>query len=144
MTPEVFWDLPESFWAYLPWTKDGHQILDLVERSFGKENVFIATCPTKSPASASGKMRWIQKNMPDYARRFIIGPPKWLCADKDTVLIDDALHNVGQFRDAGGRGILVPRLWNPRYNIHDVLGCIKNAIGFELNWKDQFKETPDV
>ncbi len=127
LSEDQFWNFPEEFWASLPWTKEGKRILDLAEIFF--DDVYLCSTPTKSPESASGKMKWIRSNMPDYARKFVLTPAKWLCANKDTVLVDDGDHNVDAFYNAGGRTILVPRAWNAEHRndyraddfVHDAI-----------------------
>lgn len=102
----------EYFWANLDWTADGKQILAIVEDFFGPENVCIATTPTRNPRCAAGKVRWIQRCIPAYSRRFFIGPPKYFAAAPTNILIDDSDSNINLFRQHAGLGILVPRPWN--------------------------------
>jgi len=116
LTPEQFWNsLDRSFWADLDWMPDGQEILRVVEDFFGKDNICLLTSPTLNPESASGKMDWIKRNMPDYSRQFLVGSAKKFCASHDAVLIDDADHNYQSFIKAGGGAVLVPRKWNSRY-----------------------------
>jgi 5'(3')-deoxyribonucleotidase len=125
--PKGFWDidtlLPISqddfwkpfgydFWANLPWMEDGQQILQLVERLFGVENICICSCPPQDPNAVGGKIEWVKKNIPQYSRRCIITPRKEFCAHSNVVLIDDRDKNIDTFIENGGHGILVPRLWN--------------------------------
>ena len=121
MTTRMFWDgLDEDFWAELPWMHDAKELLTILEETFGAENIYILTCPTLNPSCLAGKYRWIKRYMPDYDRRFLIGPSKHLCANPETLLIDDADHNVRLFREAGGQAILVPRKWNAKHKKDDV------------------------
>ena len=60
-------------------------------------------------------MKWVVRELPEYAQRYLVGPAKAFCASSDTVLIDDADFNVEAFGEAGGRTILVPRPWNSLY-----------------------------
>ena len=113
MTPQEFWGrLGADFWANLPWMPDGKAILCLLETYFGPENICLLSSPTGLAESVSGKVRWIQQNMPEYRRRFLIGPTKHFCAHRGVVLIDDADHNVTSFGEYGGLAVLVPRKWN--------------------------------
>lgn len=119
---EKAWGMPESefwapsdcseWWAELPKTEEADDIVDLVERYFGMENVCILTSPTLSPLSLAGKVEWIKKHYPEYSRKFLIGPQKHFCANPYNVLIDDHEINIQKFRDHHGIGILVPRPWN--------------------------------
>ena len=106
---KLFWNgLSEEFWAKLPWTNFGEDLIDIVEERFGVENVCLFSTPTLSPNSLSGKYRWILKYLPQYKRRFLLGPPKSFCAHGKSLLIDDRDVNIDLFRKAGGVGILVP------------------------------------
>jgi len=112
MSPLEAWnDLDEDFWVNVGWTKDGPDILVYLESIFGPENICLLSAPTLSH-SVSGKFKWIEKNLPQYLKRFLIGPAKRFCAYEDAVLIDDRDKNVEEFIDAGGQAILVPRPWN--------------------------------
>ena len=106
-----FWEeLPESFWENLNFTPEGPAIIDLLA-----EEGIKATILTSPPwAGATGKQRWIQKNLPEYFDhdRYLIGPSKTCVARPGAVLIDDAEHNIDSWVAAGGQGILVPRPWN--------------------------------
>ena len=118
MTNEQFWHPLNShkFWANLAWTVDGPAILQAAEKAFGKSNVYILSKPCDAPESASGKLEWIQKNMPDYARRYLLGPAKEFAAHAGAVLIDDNDANIDAWRKSGGVGVLVPRPWNSAHD----------------------------
>lgn len=137
MTTQEFWDaLNEEFWATIEWMPDGKEILHLVEMIFGVPNVCLLTSPTLLPRCASGKMRWIQREVPEYHRQFLIGPAKGFCANKDTILIDDADHNILSYRKNGGEAILVPRKWNRAWREADTsLTSLK--VQLEGYWKSE-------
>jgi 5'(3')-deoxyribonucleotidase len=118
----------EQFWSGLPPTPDGKQILDLVETQFGQDNVCILSSPSANPASLSGKLIWIKAHIPDYRRRFLIGPPKHFCAAPTHVLIDDSDKNVVAFREAGGIGILLPRPWNALHEVGDPVSYLREQL----------------
>ena len=116
ISQEGFWEgLTHQFWTTMPWTKDGKDLLQLLEETVGVSNITICTCPCQDPSSVSGKLVWIKKNIPQYSRNYMMTTRKELCAREDTVLIDDRDRNVERFREAGGKAILVPRLWNSAY-----------------------------
>ncbi len=50
--------------------------------------------------------------MPNYGRRYLMGPAKHFCSGPGRVLIDDSDKNVIEFLRSGGQAILVPRPWN--------------------------------
>lgn len=104
-----------DFWANVPMMPDAHEILKVVEDFFGIDNICILTSPSADPLSASGKLAWIQKHLPDYRRRFLIGPRKEFCAGPRRVLLDDWEKNTDAFNKAGGIGFIVPRRWNRMY-----------------------------
>ena len=116
LDPVEFWaPLGEKFWTNLPWTKEGKEILSLVEYEFGYDNICLLTSPCLTKGSVSGKIKWINKNLPTYKKKFLIGFQKHFCANSDTILIDDRDKNVEEFREHGGKAILVPRPWNTQY-----------------------------
>jgi len=113
MTNAELWGRTDaSWWAGLPWMDDGRAILALCEDAVGAENVVICSTPAAWPGSAEGKLRWIEQQMPNYARRFILTPNKAWCANGRSLLIDDTPDNCLSFRQAGGASLLCPRPWN--------------------------------
>lgn len=117
VTAEEFWrpTEDEQFWATLPWMADGRAILAAVFQRVPQERVTLLTSPATAPASAAGKMRWVQRELPAFARRILIGMPKEVCAGPNKILIDDYDVNIDAWECAGGIGILVPRPWNRRW-----------------------------
>lgn len=122
LTEDEFWaPLGEEFWVNLEPLPDAGEILYHAENRFGRENVCFLTSPCKAHSRcASGKVQWIQKHYPEYARRFLIGPPKYFCAHENAVLIDDYDVNCQKFADHGGHAVLVPRPWNALRRIKDA------------------------
>jgi 5'(3')-deoxyribonucleotidase len=113
VNPTDFWSgCGRDFWAHLPWTADGRQILDECERTFGRQNVCLLTSPPDTPGSVQGKLDWVHRELPAYRRRVLVGAAKEFCAGPSRVLVDDSDANVSRFEDAGGRAVLVPRPWN--------------------------------
>lgn len=130
-----FWNgFTEEFWTNLGWTCGGKQLLETAEKIFGQKNICILTTPTVSPLSVSGKLMWIQKNMPKYSRQFLIGPPKYMCAHKNAVLVDDVDHNIDNFKTHSGNGLLVPRPWN---SLHNEAG-VKSDSDILKEWFHKF------
>ena len=110
----------EQFWAGLDWTKEGKQILEMVEVTF--DNIYFLTTPMPNPGSATGKELWIEKHTPQYKNRTIITrASKALLAGPDRILIDDKNQNIYDFVMAGGQGILIPRPWNTLHNWSDIV-----------------------
>lgn len=108
--------LPAGFWENLPWTSDGREIMSVVEREFGAENVCILTAPSGFPGCAEGKIAWIARELPEFYRsgRYLLGPAKYFAAGPGKVLIDDSPDNTFSWRAAGGNTFLLPRPWNQK------------------------------
>ena len=106
-----------DFWANLKWMPDGQEILALVESLIPKEDICILSSPSISPSCAKGKMMWIQKNIPEYSKRVLLGNCKYMCAAPEHILIDDSDHKLDKFHEYGGVTITVPRPWNRYYGI---------------------------
>ena len=101
------------FWVDLNWMHDGHEILRAILDEFNTSLIYLLTTPMPNLESASGKMMWVNDNLPVYLKRTIITQaPKHLLARPDTVLFDDKDENVNKFRKAGGQAILINRPWN--------------------------------
>ena len=127
MSLKDFWSpLGHDFWANLGWWPDGGAILKLCIDAVGWKNICLLTSPTLVPGCASGKMEWIQKNIPKLSRQFMIGPAKHFCDNGKRILIDDADHNLKKWT---GPKILVPRPWNSGHKI-DIPApiCLKKCL----------------
>ena len=111
--PAKFWDLPRDFWANLDWMPDGKEILDICYDRVGVDNVCLLTCPTLSGDSAAGKMDWINQNIPELRRQYLMGPAKHFVGNSTSLLIDDADHNIVDYPYTS---VLVPRPWNSGYD----------------------------
>ena len=110
-----------TFWDNLEWMHDGRDILQAIMNTLGLEKVYFLTTPMPNLESASGKMMWVNNNLPIYLKRTIVTQaPKHLLARPDALLIDDKDENVEGFVAAGGQGILVPRPWNRAYKQADI------------------------
>lgn len=115
LSQKDFWDpLGRSFWANLPWTDEGPALLNGLEERFGPENIVILTSPVRTEGCVEGKMDWIRREMPAYARRFLVGPAKEFLASPSALLVDDHDTNCEKFRAAGGLAVMPPRPWNGR------------------------------
>jgi hypothetical protein len=121
LTDEQLWRGTDAiWWATLPWMDDGRAILALCEDAVGVENVFMCSTPAAWPGSADGKIRWIEEQMPNYKRRFILTPKKSCCANPRTLLIDDYERNTLEFHKEGGATLLCPRPWNANCNLNTL------------------------
>ena len=128
-SPEFWGSISEAgadFWASLepyPWCDE---LLELVQ-STGPW--CILTSPSGDPFCAAGKITWLQKRWGRGFRDFLIGPPKWICARPDQLLIDDNDTNIDNFRDRGGHGILFPQPWNRNHGlVEDRMGYLREQL----------------
>lgn len=99
----------EDFWASLEMCERAKDLYDLCS---DRGPTFVLTSPSRNPASSSGKVRWLQRHFGQRFRSFILTQHKYLMAAPGRVLIDDWDQNVEKWEKAGGRSILVPRVWN--------------------------------
>ena len=115
ISPEQFWaKIPMEFWATRKKTEECDEIIRSSSELVGRQNVFLLTAPINDPECGSGKMELIRDIFPEFwnDRRYIIAPPKYVCAQPGSLLIDDSDRNVDAFREAGGIAVLFPRPWN--------------------------------
>lgn len=114
---KFFWDcLPEWCWSEAPLSLEFELILEVARKwvNYDTDRIFLATDLTKSPCCASGKMIWIQRQLPEWLQRnYFLTPRKGeLATGPDDLLIDDSERACRKFNARGGRFILVPRPWN--------------------------------
>ena len=136
--PSVFWEwVSRKTWETMP--RSGQfWLLDAAAAMVGKENVMIATVPTKSPDCHYAKYKWMEKNLPPWmARQYSVTPRKHWLSHPGVLLIDDCDHNIKQWLNPfpgrkGGDAILVPRPWNPLKDIGVSTGETNSYLAAEL------------
>lgn len=125
-----FWEAQDrDFWLGLkmyPWANELIEFLESVSN-----NVCILTAPTLN--NAGYNQEWIKINLPKFfnSKKYLIGPAKYYCADKYSILIDDKTENITQFIEYGGYGLLFPQYWNANAKIienHYPLHFVKEYI----------------
>ena len=105
-------------WEDLKWDRHGSNVLEIVE-SYSDE-VYLTSLPMKDPVAWLGKLRWIEKHLPQYLNKVILMTAhKQLLAKPNTILLDDSDKNVDQFTAAGGFAWLIPQPWNTQHAICD-------------------------
>ena len=115
-----------EFWASLAPYSWCDELLSLIAES---QHWSILTSPCSDPYCSAGKIIWLQQRFGRGFRDFLVGPPKWLCARPDQLLIDDNDSNVEQFRARGGRAILFPQPWNENHALaHDRMGYVREKL----------------
>lgn len=128
MQPEKFWRaMGHAFWANLEWMPDGKKILQMVLDHVNGEQITLLTSPIKTPGCLSGKMEWIEREMPSWNRRFLIGPGKHAIAAPGKLLIDDYDSNIDKWINHGGPAIQVPRPMN-RLHEESTLSYVKAQL----------------
>lgn len=101
-----------DLWAGLGWMPDGATIYTAARRHC--QDVTLLTTCMPHVQSASGKVEWVQRNLPEMKRHMLVATESKavLAGVPRSVLIDDSSKNVDAWREAGGTAILVPRPWN--------------------------------
>lgn len=121
-----------SFWQNLEWMDDGHDILRAITDVFEPEKIYLLTKMMPNVEAASGKMIWIQNNLPFYSDQVILmtlGVSKSLLARPDTLLVEDCDKYIKEFCEAGGQSILVPRVWNELHGwANEALQIVRNSL----------------
>lgn len=121
MSSHNLWEpLGYEFWLNvepLPWC---HEVISLLSDRFGEDNICLLTSPIRTDGCIDGKMAWIRKHIPQFGRRFLMGPKKQFCAAPNHCLIDDHDGNITAFKDAGGQAFLFPAPYNHRFKAHPV------------------------
>jgi len=141
-TTATLWaSIPRSVWVKVPESDFFPWLLDACAQAVGRENVCIATSPTKDPDCLAGKLEWIHDHFPEWMhRQYAITPRKHLFARPDSLLIDDYGENIERFEANGGHAITVPRPWNelwaldPRSYLEEKLAAaLQKSPGFTIS-----------
>lgn len=129
---EGFWDsVPRELWATAPASEEMAYLVERSAQLVGRDNVFIATSPTKCPESHAGKVDWINSHLPSWMhRQYFITPRKWKLRNSTSLLIDDHNHNIDMFRE-NGQGLIVPRPWNTLNNTDTMQHLVKHLGGLK-------------
>lgn len=128
-----FWaSFPEKFWAKLPKTPECDALVASCAQMVGEKNVRIVSRPTRNPYSWSGKVTWIQENLPAWIHdQITLSDDKWLLAGPDRLLIDDSYANCTAFANAGGKTRWIARPWSkqPQESLrHEVIEATKGIV----------------
>lgn len=129
MPDKEFWEpLGQDFWADLPKMEHADTIVELLELTYGRDNICILTKPCKTVGCADGKRIWLRKHYPQF--HYLIGSSKSWCAHQGSILFDDFAKNISRFRQANGRAYLVPAPWNHLYDV-DPLEAVSSFLEYE-------------
>lgn len=125
ITEDEFWApiMADSlnFWSTIPKMPEADEIVEILEKAFGSENIAILTAASEDIGSVPGKRAWMMKHFPQFAKRMIFGHAKEFMAAPYRLLVDDRDKNVAKFAKAGGKTILIPRPWNSAHEYDNVL-----------------------
>jgi len=121
-------DMDYDFWFNLEVLPHATKLVAVLESAFGRENICLLTKPTKTRGACDGKRAWIEKNFPQYADRYLLGPDKTFCSHSNSLLVDDYIKNCRSFVQQGGRAYLVPAAWNHKHE-QDVMSDLMGFIG---------------
>jgi len=121
----------EDFWTNLemfPWA------LNLIT-SLKKEtnNFAFLTSPSNNPLCASGKIKWMKKYFGPKFKDFIITPKKYLCASKNSILIDDPPKQINKFKLFKGHIFSWPnqyKLLDKEINVDEIINTLLDTIHY--------------
>lgn len=118
----------EDWWTNLemfPWSNK-------LVNSLRKEspNFAFLTSPSNNPLCGSGKIKWMKKHFGYKFKDFIITSKKYLCASKNSILIDDLGKNLSKFKKFGGHTYLWPNSYRFIDKEIDVNDTIKDLISY--------------
>jgi hypothetical protein len=137
VTAPVFWEwISRRTWKMMP-PSGQFWLIDAAASMVGKENVLIATVPTKSPDCLFGKYEWMDEHLPDWMKRqYNITPRKHRLSMPGVLLIDDHDANIKAWKERGGDAILVPRPWNSMHEIGVDNVAVSSYLAEELSKRE--------
>jgi 5'(3')-deoxyribonucleotidase len=125
----------ENFWKNI---QPFEWALDLYSSLQKEGDLYILTSPGKFSkrganfliSAISGKLRTLENYFPD--SKPIFGNEKYLCANKNAILIDDHPEKIRKFKEYGGETFLWPHEYHVRDLGYDVVknSCLKQIRSF--------------
>jgi phosphoglycolate phosphatase-like HAD superfamily hydrolase len=113
------------FWEELEATAEAEALVALARE---RGEIAIASSPSQDPASAAGKLRWIQQRFGRRCRDFVLTPRKDLLAAPGRLLVDDSPEHVAAFRAAGGTALLHPTWANGGRPSSEPVAALRAAL----------------
>lgn len=93
----------EEFWSSMKIYDWSEKLLDIVAKATNGNFRFL-TKAANTPASFSGKYKFINKHFPKYLNRLVItNTKKSFLAHGNAILIDDSSKNISEWVKAGGQ-----------------------------------------
>lgn len=115
---DSWYNLPSTFWETIPWLPEGKELIEYIIAKYGIDNTVICTAPSRGAESIYGKIKWVERELPNFTERLLVTKVKELAASCQNILIDDNETNCNKFIAAGGKAILVPQPWNSNFNLN--------------------------
>lgn len=131
-----FWRaVPSDVWISAPKSPQFDQILDGCQMLAAKANIHVLTAMPPDLLDrgrvAAAKYAWINENLPPWlAKNVFIGSCKHACASPQSLLIDDADHNIRAFGEFG-HTMIVPRPWNT-YHKHATQQFLRESFSYHF------------
>lgn len=123
---EEFWEpLHFGFWNSLPPMPQFGDMKRLMSkwRLQGHE-VYITSSPCDTIGGRDGKYTWVKSYLPEFVNSLILIKNKKLLSNSNSLLIDDADHNVCHWEHA----VLVPQPWNAASNLTYTTEYIEEEV----------------
>jgi len=124
---KAYYDLVDSvgerFYSQLEWLPDGKQIVDYLK---DYPAIILSSGPTEY--AQVGKKIWLKNNNIPF-KAIIVSNKKYKAdyANNNSILIDDDIDNINNFRKAGGIGVL-------HKNAKDTIEQLKQIPNLEKRW----------
>lgn len=115
VSTSMFWEevTRADLWRTAPKSAQCDSLIQRAAQAVGRDEVYIATSPTKCTVCPAHKLEWIWNNLPSWIhRQYFLTPRKWCLGKPGVLLIDDHGINCDKFIVEGGTAILLPRPWN--------------------------------
>jgi hypothetical protein len=119
-----FWGEIENagigYWVGMDWMPEGKKLWNYIKNF----DVEILSAPSRSKLSVIGKKMWVKTMLkPTPKLNLVRAVEKQKFATPNSILIDDKVENINQWKSAGGIGILAKR-----DNIDMVIKTLKKYV----------------
>lgn len=109
-----------GYWVGMDWMPDGEKLWNFIKRY----DTEILSAPSRSKLSVVGKKMWVKTMLkPTPKLNLVRAVQKQKFASPNSILIDDKVENINQWKSAGGIGILAKR-----DNIDIVIKTLKKYV----------------
>jgi 5'(3')-deoxyribonucleotidase len=106
-----------GYWVGMNWMPEGKKLWNFIK----KYDVEILSAPSRSKLSVDGKKMWVKTMLkPRPKLNLVRAVEKQKFTTPNSILIDDKVENINQWKSAGGIGILATR-----NNIDSVIQKLK-------------------